>query len=283
MSNTIVKLSVLDKNHLERPLLSREDTKSNHYSKDRLTVVEKGRPESEARPIFPKSVSREETERLEIEEAIRELSIARERWANATRHLSGMEQSDAAREFVNRCTTYRANFKLAAAELGLGLHLDKSKSKFSKDLKSKLTPAHSSAPTTMQESQSSDSSVSPMPKKKKSKQVAETPEAQPARTNTQAKTTVSSSSTQQAGKTPATRPAKQPLSSKSTPTAPSPATTSKGVSKSTKPPMTVIHEDSESEESDESRAVKFSHNSRSRVLEDAIRISIKTSGVNFHL
>ena len=70
MSNTIVKLSVLDKNNIERPLLSREDTKSNHYSKDRLTVVEKGRSESEARPLFPKSVSREEKERLEMEEAI---------------------------------------------------------------------------------------------------------------------------------------------------------------------------------------------------------------------
>ena len=177
MSNTIVKLSVLDKHNLERPLLSREDTKSNHYSKDRLIVVEKRRSESEARPLFPKSVSREEKERLEIEEAIIEMSIARERWAKATRHLSGMEQSDAAREFVNRNTTYRANFKLAAAELGLGLHLEKSKSKFSKDLKSKLTPAHASAPTVMQglESTSSDSSVSPPAKKKKSKQVKETP------------------------------------------------------------------------------------------------------------
>ena len=63
----------------------------------------------------------------------------------------------------------------------------------------------------------------------------------------------------------------QPSSSKSTPVAPSPASTSKGVSKSTKPPMAVIEEDSESEESDESRAVNFSHNSRSKVLDDAIK------------
>ena len=56
--------------------------KSNHCSKDRLTVVEKGRSESEARPLFPKSVSREEKEQLEIEEAIIEMSIARERRGN---------------------------------------------------------------------------------------------------------------------------------------------------------------------------------------------------------
>ena len=35
--------------------------------------------------------------------------------------------------------------------------------------------------------------------------------------------------------------------------------------------MAVIEEDSESEESDESRAVNFSHNSRSKVLDDAIK------------
>ena len=35
--------------------------------------------------------------------------------------------------------------------------------------------------------------------------------------------------------------------------------------------MTIIEEDSEDDESDESRAITFSHNSRSKVLEDAIK------------
>ena len=66
------------------------------------------------------------------------MANAKERWEKATSHLSGLDASTKARDFVNRHTAYRTAFKAAATDLELGLYLDTAKSKLTKQQKSKM-------------------------------------------------------------------------------------------------------------------------------------------------
>ena len=84
-------------------------------------IHEKGRPASEAYPAYVKSIASKEKEELEVYEAIIELANAQERWERATNHLTGIDRSTKARDFINKHTAYRTAFKAAAADLDLEL------------------------------------------------------------------------------------------------------------------------------------------------------------------